>query len=238
MIGAAAARAFQSVRDREADVLRAYMPGARPERSDVAKPSAADFTIDPLSVVAPQGTYFVVSGANGRFAFTRDGSFAVRDGALVDASGRSVYGYRESSSALAPLRVEDVDVALGLGGDLRIENDGSLTLSRASVDPRTGIRETRREPVGRIGLARFAPGTALAQIDAAHFSSPQNVAPHFGRPGDGNFAAVAPNRRERSGIDIDAGLQRLQEAYLAIDALRAANNADRGLEKTAMDLLK
>lgn len=238
MIGAAAARAFQNMRDREADVLRAYTPGARPVRPDVAKASASDVAIDPLSVVAPEGSYFVVSGANGRFAFTRDGAFAVREGALVDASGRSVYGYRAAGSTLAPVRLEDVDVALGLAGDLRIENDGSLTLSRASIDPRSGLRETRRETVGRIGLARFAPGTALTQIDASHFSAPPNVAPHFGCPGDGNFAAVGPNRRERSEIDIDAGLQRLQEAYLAIDALRAADNAGRGLEKTAMDLLK
>jgi flagellar basal body rod protein FlgG len=238
VISAATAHAFQTVREREADVMRAYTSGAQPLRHDVAQPAVADFTLDPLSATAPRDSYFVVADESARFSFTRDGAFGIRDGTLVDSSGRTVYGYRTAGGALAPLRVGAVDVALGLSNDLRIEPDGNVTLSRATIDPRSGVRGVTRETIGRIALGRFAPGSALAQIDAAHFAAPPGVSPHLGRPADGNFAALTPNRRERSGIDIDAGLERLQEAYLAVDALRAAEVANRGVEKTAMDLLK
>jgi len=238
VIGPAAAHTFRTMREREADVMNAYTAGARPVRSDVAKAVDSDFTIDPLSATAPQNSFFVVGDANGRFAFTRDGSLSLRDGALVDSSGRAVYGYRGANAALSPLTANDVDAALGLTNDARVEADGSVTYARTTVDPRTGNRQTQRETLGRVALARFAPGTSLGQNDAAHFIAPPGIAPHFGRPADGNFAPLMPNRRERSTIDIDTGLQRLQEAYLAVDAMRAADNAGRGLEKTAMDLLK
>ena len=45
-------------------------------------------------------------------------------------------------------------------------------------------------------------------------------------------------RRERSRVDIDESLMRLKEAYLAFDALQAAEAAKGHLGKTAMDLLK
>ena len=237
MIGAAAARAFQTVRERETDLLRAYTPGAKAQRRDIAQTAVADFSADPLSAVAPSGTYFVVAESGGPLSFTRDGALAVRDGALVDSSNRNVYGYT-GNGALTPLRIPDVDIALGLSTSARIEADGAVTLARASIDPRTGVREVQRESIGRVALARFAPGTALGQLDAARFTPPAGVVPHYGRPADGNFAALTPNARERSGINIDAGLERLQEAYLAVDAIRAAENANRGIEKTAMDLLK
>jgi hypothetical protein len=37
---------------------------------------------------------------------------------------------------------------------------------------------------------------------------------------------------------MDLGLQRLQEAYLALDAIRAAGQAQNAVQKMAMDLLK
>ncbi len=44
--------------------------------------------------------------------------------------------------------------------------------------------------------------------------------------------------RERSRVDVDESLIRLKEAYLAFDALQAAEAARAHLGKTAMDLLK
>ena len=139
---------------------------------------------------------------------------------------------------MAPLHADPVDEALGLVRDARIESDGSVTYERAAIDPRTGRRETRRIAMGRLALARFAPGTKLQAVDAQHAAAPAGVAPHFGRAGDGNFGEIACFARESSGIDIEAGLERLQEAYLALDAIRAAGQARFGLEKTTMDLLK
>ena len=39
-------------------------------------------------------------------------------------------------------------------------------------------------------------------------------------------------------LDIDAGLQRLNEAYVAFSAMSSANRARGTTEKTAMDLVK
>ena len=237
-VGAATARAFETICMREEDVLKAYTPGAFPKRGDVAKDATQQYVSDPLSVAAPRDDYFVTSDDRGRPAFTRDGSFQCKDGALLDAAGRPVFGFRGDTGALEPLRADAVDAALGFADGARIEPDGTVAYERTTVDPRTGARETQQRSFGRIALARFAPGTRLPQLDATHFAAGEGAVPHYGRPSDGNFAAVTPHRRESSAVDIDAGLQRLQEAYLALDALRAAHVAHGHTEKTAMDLLK
>ena len=45
-------------------------------------------------------------------------------------------------------------------------------------------------------------------------------------------------QRERSRVDVDESLARLKDAYLAFEALQAAEAAKGRLGKTAMDLLK
>ncbi len=45
-------------------------------------------------------------------------------------------------------------------------------------------------------------------------------------------------RRERSRVDLDASLARLKDAYVAFDALAAAETAKQRLGKTAMDVVK
>jgi hypothetical protein len=107
-----------------------------------------------------------------------------------------------------------------------------------TVDPRTGARELQRIAVGRIALARFAAGTRLQPVDAAHAAAPAGILPHTGMPGDGNFPALSASAPAERTTELDLGLQRLQEAYLALDALRAADKAQGSVEKTAMDLLK
>jgi flagellar hook protein FlgE len=238
LISNAATRALDEITARERDLLEAYTPGAIPERSDVAKPAASAPALDPLSVAPPADSYFVTGDAGGRLLFTRDGSFAIRDGELVDAQGRAMLGYARDGAALAPLRAEPVDVTLGFVRTAQIEADGSVTYERATIDPRTGRREMQRASIGRVALARFAPGTKLQAVDAQHLAAPAAIVPHLGRAGDGNFGAVTPFARENSGIDIDAGLERLQEAYLALDAIRAAGAAQGSVEKTTLDLLK
>jgi len=220
-------RALNDIAERERDVLAEFAPDATPER-----------TANPLSAAPPSGAYFVTSDDRGRRLFTRDGAFAIQDGTLVDPAGRAVLGYADDSAALSPLRVDPVDAALGFASGARIEADGSISYARRTIDPRTGRRELQRETLGLLALARFAPGTKLQPIDAQSAAAPPGIAPHFGKPGDGNFSTLTPFARAGSGVDIDLGLQRLQEAYLALDAIRSAGQAQRSVEKTAMDLLK
>lgn len=238
LISNATTRALDDIAIRERDVLQAYTPGAVPERGDVAQPSSAQPVLDPLSVAAPDDSYFITSDDRGRTLFTRDGSFALRNGIIVDTQGRPMLGYRTQGSALGPLQADPVDVALGYVKTAHVESDGTVTYERSTIEPRTGRRELQRAVMGMLALARFAPGTKFQAVDPQHVAAPLGIMPHIGHAGDGNFGAVTPNARERSGIDIDAGLQRLQEAYLALDAIRAAGKAQGSVEKTTMDLLK
>jgi flagellar hook protein FlgE len=238
LISNAVTRALDEIAARERDVLHAYAPGAMPEHSDVARPASSQTALDPLSVALPADTYFLTSDDGGRSLFTRDGSFSMHGGTLVDAQGRAILGYASSGTTLAPLTADPVDAALGFTKSARIQPDGSITYERSTIDPRTGRREIQRTCIGRLALARFAPGTKLQSVDAQYAAAPPGIVPHVGYAGDGNFGALTTDARESSGIDIDASLERLQEAYVALDAIRAAGEARGSVVKTTMDLLK
>lgn len=238
LVSNATTRALDEIGSRERDVLQAYTPGAMPEHGDVAKPAASQPQTDALSVAPPADAYFVTSDDRGRMLFTSDGSFSFTNGTLVDAQGRPMLGYARDGAPLSALQADPVDVALGFARTAQVQSDGMVTFERTTIDPRTGRREAQRAIIGRLALARFAPGTKLQAVDPQHVSAPLGIVPHFGRAGDGSFGAVTPYAREESGIDLDLGLQRLQEAYLALDAIRAAGKAQGSVEKTAMDLLK
>lgn len=233
MISDASARALGEIALRERDLLHAFDPGAVPERSDVARAPASVYSRDALSVTAPPGTYFVTRAANGTVLYTRDGCLQSHRGALLDASGLPVLGY--SGGMLRPIHADAVDIALGAASPLRIAPDGAVTYRRTVIDPQSGRSESREVLAGRIALARFTAGTPLQHVDAQHAKA--TVAPHTGMPADGNFEPIVTHARESSGIDVDRGLQRLQEAYLAFDAVGAAGKAQGSIAKTAMDLL-
>jgi len=113
-----------------------------------------------------------------------------------------------------------------------------VSYDRATIEPRSGRTEVQQVTLGRLALAWFPAGTRLQRTDAEHFTAPEKISPKIGTPRDGTFGPVSPFVREGSRVDIDAGLDRLQEAYVALDALRAANAARGSIQKSAMDLLK
>lgn len=230
--------AMQTIAAREADALHAFDPGAVAQHDDVAAPRSAAYSLDALSSVPPPDALYVVRGGDGRPLYTADGSFTLRDGVLTDAHGNAVLGLAPGSSVAAPLRADTVDTALGVAQDAGIAADGTVSYERAIVDPANGNKTLQRVVLGRVVLARFTAGTRLTPIDAQHSAAPAGSPPHVGLPGDGNFAALRTHARAGSGIDVDRSLQRLQEAYLAFDAVRAAGHAQGDLQKTAMDLLK
>jgi flagellar basal body rod protein FlgG len=225
LIADATMRALSDVAARERDTVRIFTP---------ADPVDENST----PAVAPPDAYFVTRDERGRALFTRGGRFTIRDGALTDAGGEPVLGYAKEGAPLQPLHIGAIDRALGFGAGVRIEADGAVTYDRLAVDPRSRRRETQRVTIGRLALARFAPGTKLQAVDGRHLAAPAGVAPHFGMPGDGNFSHLASPIPERNVNDLDDALQRMQEAYLAIDAIRVAGLAQNGVQKTAMDLLK
>ncbi len=231
--------ALDRIAERAADVRRAFTPGAIPRRDDVATPApSSGFTLDPLSVAAPDGTYFIVGDSRRDAAYTRDGAFALRGGRLVTADGAPVFGIRAHGAELSELRADPVDAALDRIGQPQIEPDGSLVYQRKTIDPRSGAPKIQRVVIGRIALARFPAGTRLDQGDPNRSLAPPGETPQVGFAGDGGFAQLATMQRERSRVNLDESLARLDDAYLALDALAAAEAAKGHLGKTVMDLLK
>lgn len=239
LVNPATIAALERISARAADVRMAFTPGAIPGHDDVATAHAGARAVqDPLSVAAPEQTYFIARDERGRAVYTRDGAMTMHAGVLRGSDGLPVLGYVDGGGALAPLAIDSVDAALGRATGVRIERDGSVVYSRSVIDPRSGARELQRVLVGRIALARFPAGTRLQAIDASHFTAPAESIPHVGHPGDAAFGALEPQRREGSRVDIDRALARLKDAYLAFDALSAGQTAQWGLGKTAMDLVK
>jgi flagellar basal body rod protein FlgG len=238
-LNAGMSAALDRIAERASDVRRAFTPGALPANGDVATSSSRGrFTLDPMSTQAPDGAYFVVAGENGTRAFTRDGSFRFANGRLESEDGHPVLGRRQADGPLEPLTVDPVDAALGRVGAARVDDDGSVRYARTMVDPRSGKRTAVDVTVGRVALARFPASTAVESNDGYAFASPQNVVPHIGAPLDGTFAALTPHRREQSRVDIDRSLERLKDAYVAFDALAAAEAARGRFGKTVMDVVK
>jgi len=231
--------ALDRIAERAADVRRAFTPGAVPQYDDVATPgTSSSFTLDPLAVAAPDGAYFITSDDRAGRAYTRNGDFSLRSGRLTDAGGDPVFGIRTPGSALTELRIDPVDDALGRVRNAAIERDGSLVYQREAIDPRSGMREMQRVVAGRLALARFPAGTRLRTSDGSQCTAPEGVSAQTGVPSEDGFGPLAPMHRERSRVDVDASILRLKDAYLAFDALQAAEAAKAHLGKTAMDLLK
>jgi len=239
MLGSASLDALKRIADRANDVLAAYTPGAVPQFGDVngtAPPLPVD---DPLSVAAPPGAWFATLDERGARTYTRAGAFHIgADGTLQTVDGARVLGTQPGTAVLAPLRLPEPDRTLGRCTDVHLEDDGVLAYTRMSIDPRTRERSVERAVVGRVALARFPAGSSPQRLDATHFGSVAGVVPHIGAPADGGFAALATHARDIGNVDIDTGLQRLQEAYVAFSALQAANKAQGAGAKVVMDLLK
>ena len=239
MLAEATLDALKRIADRANDVLAAYTPGAMPQFGDVSGSNPPLPSDDPLSVAAPSGAWFVTADERGARTYTRAGSFHIgAEGTLQTADGARVLGTPPGGGAVGPLRLPEPDRTLGRGTDVHLEDDGVLAYTRTSIDPRTRERSTERTVVGRVALARFPAGSNPQRLDATHFGAVAGVVPHVGAPADGAFPALATHARDLGNVDIDTGLQRLTEAYVAFSALEAANKAQGAGSKVVMDLLK
>jgi len=224
---------------RERDVMHAYDPGFIPEATDIARKGTVVPTFDPLGVAIPDGAFVVTPHADGGLAYARDGALTIVDGELRARDGGAVLGFGVGDrSKLVPLRVDPYDSAQGRVANARIEADGTFAYARTTIDPRSGERRAENVAVGRIALARFPAGTQPTRIDAHHVAPPAGVRPEFGVPGDGGFEKLATRSRDLGRVDIIASLEKMREAYVSFEALRAAHHVRGGTEKTAMDLVK
>ncbi|HEY0613755.1 MAG TPA: hypothetical protein VGC96_03900 [Candidatus Elarobacter sp.] len=241
MNGASPLDAYERVLSRAQDLRDAFRAGALPLNHDVQAGAHVVPSSDPLSIVPPPGAWLVTRGADGVRAYERDGTLTLDDGVLRARDGAEVLGYPGGASHGAipvPLRVPEIDRALGRAAGARVAEDGTVAYERAAIDPRTGVRRAERVVLGRVALARFPAGTQPARLDATRAAAPPGVAPHLGTPRDGTFPALAAASRDAGTIDLVAGVARLDEAYRAFEALGAAVKSRASAQKTAVDLVK
>jgi flagellar basal body rod protein FlgG len=241
MLGASPLDAYDRVLSRAQDLREIFRAGALPLNDDLGSGVHVVPSSDPLSVVPPPGAWLVTRGADGRRAYERDGALSLADGVLRTPDGAEVLGYPggDARGTLpVPLRISAADRALGRAGDALVESDGTVAYTRAAIDPRTGARGNERIVLGRLALARFPAGTHLQRIDATRGAAPPGVAPHMGTPGDGVFPVLATFSRDAGGIDLAAGVARLDEAYRAFEAMGAALKSRMSVQKTTVDLVK
>jgi flagellar basal body rod protein FlgG len=241
MNGASPLDAYDRALSRAADLREIFRAGALPLNDDLATAAHVVPASDPLSVVPPPSAWLVTRGADGRRAYERDGALSLADGVLRARDGAEVLGYPGGDARGAvpiPLRIPDADRVLGRAGDARVEADGTVAYTRGAIDPRTGARTNERIVLGRLALARFPAGTQVQRFDATRAGAPPGVAPHLGTPNDGVFPALATFSRGVGGIDLAAGVARLDEAYRAFEAMGAALKARTSVHKTTVDLVK
>ena len=237
MISAATTHALDDIAQREAEMRAAFAPGAVATHSEIAAQPSLERDSSPLSVAPSGDGYFIVRDSTGGELFTEDGAFAIEHGALVDRNGMPVLGY-DPAGTLAPLKLDPVDDALGRVGKLHIGADGALSYEKTAIDPITRQPNKINVVVGRVALARFSAATRLENVDHTRWRAPSGIPPHLGMPQDGNFLPLVTHAHRRSEIDPLTGIDRLQESYMAFDALRAAHSAQGRVDKIAMDLLK
>jgi hypothetical protein len=228
LISDSTARALENVAARERDVLRTL-----PVEEAAGDPFAPHVPCE-----APPDAYFMTRDESGRNLFMRCNALYVRGANLIDGNGRALLGYTVSGGALQPLRVDAVDASLGLTQNVSVDSDGTVSYDRSAIDPSTGVRSLQHLTIGRLALARFPAGTRLQSVDDLYSAAPAGTAPHVGVPGEGGFPPLESPLQSAGDGSLDSGLARLQEAYLALDALRAAGAAQGSVQKTVMDLLK
>lgn len=241
MTNGAILRAVDAIQRRADDVHSLFRSGAQPNYPDALRAESLEPANDPLAVVPPEGAY-LVAGDPAHPAYTRDGALRLVDGALATREGTPILGFAEDDGhrhgVPRALQVDRRDLLLGRINDARVDSDGVFGYARNAIDPQTLETHVERVVVGRLALARFPAGSKPERIDRSRVSAPDGVAPLIGVPADGTFAALATRSRAIGRIDPDAAIARLQDAYLAIDALGAAERTRTGMMRDAFDLVK
>jgi hypothetical protein len=243
MINSGPAAALSELATRAQEMLHAYEPGYETQDDEIrsATLSRPKPDNDPMSVSAPEGSYFMGTDRAGQSFFSRDGSFKVEGANVTWPDGSAVLGFPANAAAGAkpqPLRVDAVDAALGRAGDPHVEADGSVVYTRSVVDPKTGKTNPENVALGKIALARFPAGTSLPRVADHRVAVPPGISPTIGKAGDAAFGKLDTKSRDLGSVDFEAGLNQLREAFLALDAMSASDRVSDKDAHVAMDLIK
>jgi flagellar basal body rod protein FlgG len=240
MIDINCSSAMDRFNDRAADALGYGTPGYQPKFHDVLSSQVRSIkTFDPLSVVAPKNTYFVVDNGDGSRSYTRGGDFRLAEGQLVDREGRTVLGYPNGieKGTLAPITLPPGTP----DGRVRIASDGTVSYlgSATTLEPANGLARRSEFAPGQNGV--IDPTTAFdsSEADALKTGLKQGLTPTpglalpVGKLALARFATgtiVSNAGRATSGPPIEMGPPKSGE----IGALKTGYRDVSSVDHTAM----
>lgn len=213
----AATPGFKAVRSELVDIRTSqWPPGGTPVGGGVwAVGATRDFsqgvltwTGDPLDLAIDGPGFFRVRHSDGRWAYTRDGTFRRdRDGRLVTASGM----YVDTDVQFAP---EDTDVFVSTDGSVWARSAGGELVQR-----------------GSISLYRFPNPEGLEAVGENVFvETPASGAGQAGAPGPG-FGNLVAGAHEGSNVELSQEMVQMllaQRSYsLSLRVLQALDDMQR-----------
>jgi len=133
MVSASPVDAYERVAARAQDVRDAFRAGAVPLNDDVRTEVRVAPTLDPLSVVRRRGVAGHARRRRHAGLRTRRGALAARRCAAYGRRRRGArYPRGDARGAVpVPLRVPEIDAALGRAADAYVERDGTVAYTRA-----------------------------------------------------------------------------------------------------------
>ncbi|BDH46297.1 flagellar basal body protein [Salmonella enterica subsp. enterica serovar Choleraesuis] len=140
-----------------------------------------DFTGRPLDVAMQQDGWLTIQGADGREAYTRNGSMQISPEGLLTVSGRPVQG-------------DDGPIAIPQGAEVTIAADGTVSALTPGDPPNTVA------PVGRLKLVKGDAREMVRSDDGFFRLTPQAQALRGATPPGDPTIQVMPNVLEGSNV--------------------------------------
>ena len=247
------AQTLELIQSVVADAQRAAIPGS--VGRDLNRPNAVltwaselpvartSYASSPLAVAIDGPGLFVLRAA-GELNYGRLGDFHIDEGgALVDAGGRTVMGYRADASGmpsgdLTALKIGAADRGAGRSENFSIDERGVLAAKSRMLDARTQRAVQTSRPLGRLALAAFpAPERLSAAGDTTLRATAAAGSPLIVAAGHKQMSLLRPHALEH-GIDLQSDLARLWALRRRAECEAAVAGAQDRCARSALALVK
>ena len=166
-----------------------------------------NFSIGPIEqtgsaldlAITGDGFFTTKGSANDKVQFTRNGSFTLDEGGLIqDGSGNVLQIFAPGADPLVDAPIDAaVPLINGAGAEfagVTVANDGSVIASYA---------DGSNDVIGTVALASFVSAPGLRQVGSSNWEATGlSGAPSFGVPNTASFGGLLSGALERSNVDI------------------------------------
>jgi flagellar hook protein FlgE len=235
-----------------ADLRRAAIPGAvgaardrnDGELVDAAARTGADRfapSASPLAVAIDGPGIFILRDGT-RTVYSRLGDFRLdNSGALVDAAGHAVAGFREFRPGVvaSPIIVNAEDFHKGRFASYRIDDRGVLDGVTYRSERHSFKRHEIDVPIARLAIATFPSPERLGRIgDSLFVATRASGSPSVGAPGEIGFGSIRAHVVAAGSIDIEGDLRKLWMLSRKGEIDAALASASDACLRTALGLVR